>query len=174
VLEFEAAVEVVRDFAAARDDTLVVVVSDHGCGGLALGNARAQADRRRGFSDGEMVAPLRGLRWSTQALWETHGIAGDVREETVRRVVEEHWGGALSEAQTAEVIASSRSPDRDEDFDGLGRVFSRDHTYLGWTTHEHTADDVPLFAWGPGAPAGRLHLTDVHRALATHLGLSTG
>jgi alkaline phosphatase len=49
----------------------------------------------------------------------------------------------------------------------------REHTYLGWTTHEHTAEDVPLFAHGPGAPRGHLHLADLAPAMMTALGLGS-
>ena len=161
LLEFDRAVAEVQAFAAGRDDTLVIVLSDHGCGGLALGNARAQADRRGGLTPESLVAPLRGLSTSAVTLWEKHGIGAKPDAETVQRVLREHWKIALSEAQADEILLAAKNPHRDEDCDGVGRVFSRDFTYLDWTTHEHTAEDVPLYAWGPGAPRGPLHLTEI-------------
>jgi len=171
LLEFDAAVGVAQAFARGRDDTLVVVLSDHGCGGLVLGNARSEADRRSGLPPESLVAPLRRLSASSVALWERHGIAASPDPATIRRVVASHWGVELNHRQAEEILLAASNPHRDEDCDGLGRVFSRDFTYLGWTTHEHTAEDVPLFAHGPGAPRGSLHLTEVATAMANALGV---
>jgi alkaline phosphatase len=171
MLEFDGAVAEVQAFAAGRDDTLVIVLSDHGTGGLAMGNARSQAAAGTGLPHDSLVAPLRDVHTSTVAMWETHGIAESPDVATIRRVVEEHLRVSLSVAQAEEILVASRNPHRDNDCDGIGRVFCRDFTYLDWTTHEHTADDVPLFAWGPGAPSGTLHLADVGRAMADAMGL---
>ena len=43
LLDFETAVEVATEFAENRDDTLVIVVSDHETGGLAITNGQAQS-----------------------------------------------------------------------------------------------------------------------------------
>lgn len=172
LLEFDDAVAVVQAYAAGRDDTLVIVLSDHGCAGLGVGNLRSQADRRTGLPPESLVAALRNLRTSTIGLWEKHGIMATPDVPTIRRVVGEHWGVALSVAQAEEILVASRHPHRDEDCDGIGRVFCRDFTYLDWTTHEHTGEDVPLFAWGPGAPRGTLHLTDINATMVQALGLT--
>ena len=172
LLEFDAAVAVAMRFAAGRSDTLVIVVSDHACGGLTLGNSRAQAASKRSLSQDELLAPLRAAKASATALWEAYGIAQKPEAETIRRVVAEHWGVQFSEAQVAEVLAAAVDPKRDEDYDGLGRVFSRDFTYLDWTTHEHTAEDVPLYAMGPGAPGGAMHLTELAGVMARALGVT--
>ena len=172
LLEFDAAVAAVQAHAAGRDDTLVIVLSDHGCGGLGVGNLRSQADRRTGLPPESLIAPLRHLRTSTVALREKHGIMQSPDVPTIRRLVGEHWGVSLSVAQAEEILVADRNPHRDEDCDGIGRVFCRDFTYLDWTTHEHTAEDVPLFASGPGAPRGTLHLTDLNAAMVQALGLT--
>jgi len=171
LLEFDAAVGEVQRFAEGRDDTLVIVLSDHGCGGAVVGNARSQRRKSDPFRDDAVLAPLRQMRCSSQALWEAHGIGKAPDVTTVRRIVAEHWGVDFTTAQAEEVLAIARRPERDEDFDGLGAVFSRDFTYLGWTTHEHTAEDVPLYARGPGAPSGAMHLTGIAHTMAQALGL---
>lgn len=169
LLEFDAAVAKVQEFAARRDDTLVIVLSDHGCGGLVLGNRRSQTERRHGLPAETLVAPLRKPRASAVALWDHHGIRQDPTAANIRRVVRENWRVDLDDGQLEEILAASQDPHRDEDCDGLGRVFSRDFTYLAWTTHEHTAEDVPLFSWGPGAPRGSLHLAEVNAAMRAAL-----
>jgi alkaline phosphatase len=52
----------------------------------------------------------------------------------------------------------------------LADVISRNYTVLGWTSHGHTGEDVPLWAYGPGRPVGLLDNTDLANISAQALG----
>jgi alkaline phosphatase len=39
----------------------------------------------------------------------------------------------------------------------LARIISKNYTAIGWTSHGHNAEDVPLWAYGPGAPQTGLY-----------------
>ncbi|MEI6613404.1 MAG: alkaline phosphatase, partial [Chrysiogenales bacterium] len=61
VLAFNRAVQTAIDFARRDGDTAVIVVSDHGCGGLSIGDREANSfDERPGLA--AIVDPLRRAR----------------------------------------------------------------------------------------------------------------
>jgi len=54
----------------------------------------------------------------------------------------------------------------------LARVISKNHTSIGWTSHGHNAEDVPLWAYGPGAPKGLLDNTELAEVVANVFNLN--
>jgi alkaline phosphatase len=54
----------------------------------------------------------------------------------------------------------------------LARVLSEEYTAIGWTSHGHNAGDVPVWAYGPGAPSGLLDNTELADLVADAFGLN--
>jgi alkaline phosphatase len=168
-LAFEAAVERALAFAREDGETLVVVAPDHNSGGMSIGNLSSYDALPIGVET--LFAPIDGMTRTATYMWDSMGIAEDPSVATVQRVVREAWGVEFSEAQAEEVLERAQREPRDEDYDGLGVVFARDFSHVGWVGNEHTGGDVPLYAFGPGAPAGLVSAPELGQAVAAALGV---
>ncbi len=186
-LEFDRAVRVAQDFAAEQGDTLVIVTADHECSGAALIGGSVVTDARLA----ELAAKkgVANLRNSVVGAYEKAGfphyrLAADGYPETTdidyRLLV-----GYGANADRHEDWRTKKTPQRDgqqpfakemplkwypanaaERDDALG-----EYLVTGQVPGEqavHTATDVPLSAYGPGALAftGVIDNTDVFFRLA--------
>jgi alkaline phosphatase len=186
-LEFDRAVRVAQDFAAEHGDTLVIVTADHECSGAALIGGSMVTDKAL-----QELAAKKGvanLRNAVVGRYESAGfprykIAADGYPETTdidyRLLV-----GYGANADRYEDWRTKRTPQRDSQ-QPLGHqpplkwypanALERDDAvgeYLvtGQVPGEsavHTATDIPLSAFGPGALAftGVIDNTDVFFKLA--------
>jgi len=186
-LEFDRAVQVAQDFAAEQGDTLVIVTADHECSGAALIGGSTVTDAA--LVDLARQKGAANLRNKVVGVYERAGfprykIAADGYPETTdidfRLLV-----GYGANADRYEDWRSKKTPQRDpqqpfadsaplkwypanalERDDALG-----DYLVTGQVPGEsavHTATDVPLSAFGPGALAftGVQDNTDVFFKLA--------
>jgi alkaline phosphatase len=166
---FDDAVQVALDFAAADGNTLVIVAPDHNAGGLAIGNVSTYDALP--LSEDDILGPIRALDTTAMYTWEELGIEDDPSIATVQAAVREAWGVEFSDAQAQEALDMLEREARDEDYDGLGEIYSRDFTHIGWVGHEHTGGDVPLFGFGPGAPAGLIAAPEIAQSIAVAMGV---
>jgi len=186
-LEFDRAVRVAQDFAAEQGDTLVIVTADHECSGAALIGGSVVTDKVLAeLATKKGVANLRNGVVGTyeKAGFPRYRIAADGYPETTdidyRLLV-----GYGANADRYEDWRTKKTPQRDvqqpfavdaplkwypanaqERDDALG-----DYLVTGQVPGEqavHTATDVPLSAYGPGALAftGVIDNTDVFFKLA--------
>ncbi|MEI8324337.1 MAG: alkaline phosphatase [Betaproteobacteria bacterium] len=185
-IEFDRAVKVVQDFARLRDDTLVIVTADHECSGVALiggsmlSDARLQELVREGGSA--------NVRDKVVGVYERAGfpkyrIAPDGYPETTdidHRLLVGYGANAdryedwrtnprpLQDSQQpfvkAEPLAAYPAGPMARDIEGRFLVTGQ----VPGDSAVHTATDIPLSAFGPGAWAftGVLDNTDVFFKLA--------
>lgn len=186
-LEFDRAVRVAQDFAAEHGDTLVIVTADHECSGAALiGGSMVTDQALQALAAKKGVANLRNAvvgRYES-AGFPRYKLAADGYPETTdidyRLLV-----GYGANADRYEDWRTKRTPQRDSQ-QPLGNqpplkwypanALERDDAvgeYLvtGQVPGEsavHTATDIPLSAYGPGALAftGVIDNTDVFFKLA--------
>jgi alkaline phosphatase len=139
---------------------------DHDCGGLSIGSGEMAVDYSRTRLD-YLVEPLRRMRLSAAGI---KTLLGDSRDpDSIRALVRQWWDTELGDGEIRTVLALE-TDGLDLDY-ALSETFCRNHTAVGWTTHGHTGDDVPLWAFGPSAPGGTLDNTDLARVAAGALGL---
>ena len=186
-LEFDRAVRVAQNFAAERGDTIVIVTADHECSGAALIGGSTVTDKALVELAGKKG--VANLRNSVVGVYEKAGfphyrLAGDGYPETTdidyRLLVGyganadryEDWRTKRTPQRDAQQPFAADAPlkwyaanalDRDDavgDFLITGQVPGEQAT--------HTATDVPLSAYGPGALAftGVIDNTDVFFKLA--------
>jgi alkaline phosphatase len=186
-LEFDRAVRVAQDFAAERGDTLVIVTADHECSGAALIGGSTVTDKA--LADLAAKKGVANLRNGVVGVYEKAGfpryrLAADGYPQTTdidyRLLV-----GYGANADRFEDWRTKKTPQRDgqqpfasqpplkwypanaqERDDALG-----EYLVTGQVPGEqavHTATDVPLSAYGPGALAftGVMDNTDVFFKLA--------
>ena len=149
VLAFDRAVAIALAFARQDTDTAVIVVSDHGCGGLSIGDLAANSLKKRpGLS--AFIDPLRRARLTAEGVEKALLAAGDMSGEAIRAIVGREYGIELNQDELARV--QTYFAQRRKNQFGLtaiiGPVLSR-AAYLGWTTDGHTGEDVPFAIFHP-------------------------
>lgn len=157
VLSYDAALAVALDFARTDGETLVVALSDHETGGLGVGLEQGyQTD----------FPYLRRVSASTRRMARLLNEGQDLD-----RVMRDYAGIDSLTAEERSSLAVLTEDGR-MNFRSISQVISR-RARVGWTTRGHTAVDVGLYAWGPGAErfGGVMENAAVGRALADLLGL---
>ena len=185
-IEFDRAIKVVQEFARRRGDTLVIVTADHECSGVALiggsrvSDARLQELVREGGSD--------NLRDKVVGIYEQAGfpkyrIAGDGYPETTdidyRLLVGygansdrfEDWRTNERPLQDSQQPFVRSAPLSAYPAGPATRDMVGSYQITGQVPGDsavHTATDIPLSAFGPGAYAftGVIDNTDVFFRLA--------
>lgn len=161
VLAYDEAVRVAREFARRDGRTLVLSVADHETGGLGLGR-REEGEHAVGFRP-EALAGVRASAWSMAERIR----AGADPESTLAR------GTGIRDLSAEERSRLDGAVARDASLEETLGGFESRRAGVGWTTGGHTALDVGLYAFGPGAErfAGVHENTDVGRTIAALLGL---
>lgn len=185
-IEFDRAVKVVQDYAALRGDTLVIVTADHECSGVALiGSSRVSDARLQ-----ELVRDggTENVRDKVVGLYEQAGfpkyrISGDGYPETTdidnRLLVGyganadrfEDWRTNDRPLQDVQQPFVKTGPLSAYPAGPLARDMKGSFLVTGQVPGDsaaHTATDIPLSAFGPGAYAftGVLDNTDVFFKMA--------
>lgn len=132
--DFGQAVTVARDFVDQHPDTLLVITGDHETGGLSLG-ANNQ------------------YHWHPQVIRRIQLTASTLSErlraaEQWREVWLEHTGITL-EQDEYDRLHQARKASADRLADAIKTIIDQ-RSGTGWTTHGHTAVDVPILAHGAG------------------------
>jgi alkaline phosphatase len=167
-LAFDEAIGVVLDFLEREPETLVVITTDHGCGGIQMNGVSA--------TPGQAIAPglyaasneaferLRGFDRSVEWLKQNgiDGLSGPPLGEALAK----HTGLALTkeELKTAQGLKG--------DWTGL----VKGHTGIGWTSGNHTGELVEFCALGPGSAAfpSLMRNDEAHAILLETLGIGAG
>ena len=162
ILAYDAAVAAVLDWARRDGATLVVSTADHETGGLALGRDGVYAYD---------PAPLLAATVSAERLAARLAEPGADGAALVREALGADSPGADS-------LAAGDAARLDAARDAAAHTAAFRETLdrragIAWTTSGHTAVDVGLFAFGPGAEAFRGSMPNdaVGRATFAALGL---
>ena len=159
-IEFDNAVRVALDFARQDGRTLVLAFPDHNTGGMDIGNrAYNWGSAYTGLKVEDLLDPIKGMMVTAGYVADT--ICGgaytcDFSDQQLIDAVKQYWSMDIS-AEEAQEIRDMMFGDAGSLSYALARIISKNHTAIGWTSHGHNAEDVPLWAYGPGAPNGGLY-----------------
>ena len=166
---FDQAVGTALDFARKRNDTVVVVVPDHGCGGLSLGSPQTNEnyDRRPLV---ETLAPLKAARLSGHEIEKR--LLADPSPQALRTLLQEQYGLKPLSPKEEEITRNALG----EILEGKRRRGTLDQVLgpllsaragLGWTSNGHTGGDVLLAIYHPSQdrPCGVVDNTAINRYL---------
>ncbi len=165
-LAFDEAVKVAVDFAEKDGHTLVLAFPDHNTGGMTIGS----------YSDSEydsttveeVIEPLKGMKLNS--LGVTAKIGKDLSPENIKTQLKTWWGIDATDEDIAEILKLyDNGKGLSLDY-AISEVISRSHTVIGWTTHGHLGDDVPLWVYGPDHPSGYLDNTEIAEYVAEKIG----
>jgi alkaline phosphatase len=170
-IAFDDAVAVAREFAFSRDDTLVVVCTDHGNANPGLnGDGNGYRNTNRAFD--------RVQQFRRTNRWVIDQLGPDVTTDRIHVAVRTATGLTLS----SEEVALLQRALRREHVDAyrvrsgalvtLGQLLAN-HVSVGWNGTAHTSDLVEVAAFGPGAEAfaGIYHATGLHDRIRHVTGL---
>ena len=170
-LAFDEAFKIAIDFARANQDTMILVASDHGTGGMSIGDIQTG-----GFPPAvetyswdpvqKFISPLHRARLTgegvgrkfnqdrsniVEVMAQWYGI-NDLNEQEIKTIQE---AGAV---QMSYII---------------GPMISR-RSYIGWTTHGHSAEETNLFSYFPGNSrlVGTIKNTDIAHIVAGIWGIN--
>lgn len=165
-LAFDAAVAEAVRFAAGegRGRTLLVACPDHETGGLSIGRT---VKGYTPLSREQVIGPLAAMQVSSGSLQAK--IGQDRSPANIAAHLLAWWDIRLQPAHgdaIAALIGSGLPPAF-----AVGEVVSRHYTEIGWTGHDHTGTDVPLWAFGGLRPTGVVENSELGRYLAEVLGL---
>jgi alkaline phosphatase len=181
-LAFDDAVAVALRFAGGRGagETLLIACSDHGTGGFSLGNTTYGAATAT-----NVPALLAGMRRTVPELAADTGFKaapGGWGGMVLRRLrlsarmprgtrgaLRAGWGIDPTKADMAGIASRLRAGASMET--ALSEVILPRYSPVGWTSWDHVGDDVCLWAYGPGAPAGLLDNTEIGRRIALSMGV---
>lgn len=157
LLAFDAAVKVALDFAKSNKNTMILIMSDHGTGGLTIGNNDAP-----GYSSDPIqkyIAPI------IRAALSGEGVAAKFNENrtNIIEVMSQYFGiNDLTSAELTVIRNASGSMNS-----VVGPMISR-RAFLGWTTNGHTGEEVNLFTYlpGNGRITGTIENTDIAKICA--------
>lgn len=164
VLAFDDAVKTALDFAKKDGETVVVAVTDHGNGGLTIGNTSTT-----GSYDTEplstFIDPLKRAKLTGE------GLEAKLNSDrsNVQAVMAEYFGITDLSKEEVETIRNAKSGSMNY---AVGPMISK-RAGIGWTTGGHTGGDVVLYAYSPtnDRPSGVIDNTDVAKYMARVLGL---
>jgi alkaline phosphatase len=172
-LAFDDALAVAVEFAAARDDTLLIVTTDHGNANPAFTIYGAEGIRRF-----ERIA---GCRYSFEWLRKQSRVVeeGDAAER-LKTLIGEATGITLTPVEfdfVNRVVAGERIhpfTTANSFYPVLGAVLAN-HFGVAFASPNHTSDLVEVAALGPGSErlAPMIDNTDLHTIMAAMLDLPT-
>ncbi len=182
ILEFDDAVGKALEFQQSNPDTLVIVTGDHSTGGFSFTNAHLGPAADLPLDSGIVYQP--GRRYPTKTQLEilfrqsaSYSYilkqAGNNPEKLVKLILA-HSGleMTMDEARTAllrdeQELAGTKEfhpyyGSSDNTATAVLALTLARHTYVVWSTGEHTSDPVPTYGRGPGAEKLRGLYSNTH------------
>lgn len=151
-IAFDEAIGVVLDFAVDRDDTLVIVTTDHGNANPGLNGMGSryrdstECFRRLALSRVSVESIRSSLR--RDAARSNATIIKAIRMATGIELDEHHAEMLAASLDGRPVVEANR---QHANFFGLLGQMLGNHTGIGWTGITHTADPAMVMAVGPGS-----------------------
>ena len=150
-VEFDETIGTVLDFVDGRDDTLVLITTDHG---NANPSVNAAGDR---YSDSnEMFDRVADFQYTNN--WILSELDEKSTYRQIRDRVEEAWQFAITRSE-AELLQDALRDEYEAAYRKQSNPYSvlasiqANYTSINWLGTDHTADYVELAALGPGSEA---------------------
>jgi len=164
VRAFDDAVKVALDFAKADGHTMVIALTDHGNGGISIGDSGTT-----GTYDSDPVSRFIAPLYKAKLTGE--GVAAKLNEDRSNIVeVMATWYG-ISDLTNDEIKAIKEAPLGSMN-SVVGPMISK-RANIGWTTGGHTGEEVVLYTYLPGDEriTGTIDNTDIAKLCAGVWGL---
>lgn len=153
MLAFDEAVKEAIDFAKQDGNTIVVILPDHSNGGISIGNSLSDNGYDK-LSLKKIIEPL--IRCKKTSEYITDYIV-EMPKDSILPVIQREWQIQTIGQDTIELIDQAKeiyvkdvsdSKKKDALNDIIAKVL-QSRTYIGFTTHGHTGEDVFLAIYHP-------------------------
>jgi alkaline phosphatase len=150
-VEFDDTIGTVLDFAENRDDTLVIITTDHGNANPAV---NAAGDRYE--ASNRMFDRVAGFQYTNS--WVLSELDEDSSIREIRDRIETAWQFSI-EPRDAEFVRAALRGNRNAAYrkengpDMTLASVQANYTSVNWLGTDHTSDYVELAALGPGSEA---------------------
>ena len=164
-LAFDDAVKVALDFAKKDGNTVVISVTDHGNGGITIGNTATDSNYDKLHID-EYIEPLKKATLTGEGVEK---LLNDDRSNIVE-VMSKYYG---VDDLTEEEIKAIKDTDAGSLNYTVGPIISK-RANIGWTTTGHTGEDVPLYIYAPNnceKLSGVVENTDIAKYMSRVMGI---
>jgi alkaline phosphatase len=171
-LAFDQAVEVALDFARSHSEqrTLVLVFPDHDNGGMSLG--RNDVDTYE-FEPEDMNRILRGASLTADGVeWLLLKCVRDVGliPDSIENIIARYYGFTnQTETEEQEIFAELADTTYVNVREIIGSMMS-ERAGIGWTTFDHTGNDVPMFSYGLSRAPQTIDNTEIAYLCAKAMG----
>jgi alkaline phosphatase len=162
VLAFDKAVKVALDFAKKDGNTMLLAMTDHGNGGISIGDSGTTGSYDNDPLE-KFMAPLEKAKLTGEGLESK--ILPD--KSNIADVMSQYFGiNDLTEAEI-KAIASAKAGSLNST---VGPMISK-RAHIGWTTGGHTGEDITLYSYLPGNEriTGVIDNTDIAKLSAKFL-----
>lgn len=154
LLAFDEAVGAALDFANNNGNTLVLVFSDHGNGGMSLGSKKTDNTYSK-LPLSALVNPLRKAQLTGEGVEMMLGA--DRSEDNIKKVMSEQYG--IDDLTADEIMAIQSAPAGSMNY-VVGPMISN-RSVIGWTTNGHSGEDLFFYYSGIKKPMGLIENTDI-------------
>lgn len=164
-LAFDDAVKVALDFAKKDGNTVVISVTDHGNGGITIGNTATDSNYDKLHID-EYTEPLKKATLTGEGVEK---LLNDNRSNIVE-VMSKYYG---VDDLTEEEIKAIKDTEAGSLNYTVGPIISK-RANIGWTTTGHTGEDVPLYIYAPSnceKLSGVVENTDIAKYMSRVMGI---
>ena len=164
-LAFDDAVKVALDFAKKDGNTVVISVTDHGNGGITIGNTATDSNYDKLHID-EYIEPLKKATLTGEGVEK---LLNDDRSNIVE-VMSKYYG---VDDLTEEEIKAIKDTEAGYLNYTVGPIISK-RANIGWTTTGHTGEDVPLYIYAPSnceKLSGVVENTDIAKYMSRVMGI---
>ena len=161
---FDRAVKVALDFAKKDGKTMVFALTDHGNGGISIGDTNTT----KGYDSAPLsrfIAPLKKARLTGEGLEAKF----NADRSNAKQVMAGFYG--INDL-TAEEEAAIKATEKGKMNYTVGPMISK-RANIGWTTGGHTGEDVTLYTYLPGNEriTGTIDNTDIGKISASVWGI---
>lgn len=175
-LEFDKAVEIVMDFAKKDGHTVVVILPDHGNSAMSMGNERSSKTYKH-LTLEELVGPLANFRITAEKMGD---LLSKADENEIKPLFEKYFDFELSDDDLKKILEVKANSDGNKHYktvDNLTKAVTKilyANTYIGFTTHGHTGEDVFLAVYHPynRIPKGLQTNIQINEYLCEQLGIT--
>jgi alkaline phosphatase len=147
-IAFDEAVATALDFAEGRDDTLVIITSDHGNSNPGLIKCKAVDQKFDTFQKAGQTNE-----------WILHGIVKTDKPSRIIERINHAQGITITEDEAKEILSHYASLENDGLYNAYKLPFRKlaeiqnKYTAVGWSGMNHSADFVELGIFGPHSEA---------------------
>jgi alkaline phosphatase len=171
-LAFDQAVEVAFDYARSHPEqqTLILVFPDHDNGGMSLGHRTMNAYMLHPNDMRGIIENARLTADGVSRLIQEQVNRSNADKNMIRTIIAEAYGITdLTEEEMTTITTELADTQYCNLQTILGPLLS-DRAGIGWTTFDHTGNDVPMFSYGCDRVPKTIDNTDIARLCARTMG----